>query len=70
MSKAQENELYAVVSWQIADIKRVKPHWSLEKCQDWLESNENRISERLIELGWEVIDSLMIHHTFEGDNDE
>ena len=45
MSKAQENELYAVVSWQIADIKRVKPHWSSEKCQDWLERSEEHTSE-------------------------
>lgn len=61
---------YAQVTWRAEDIQTLKPNWSLEKCQEWLESNENRIQDRLTELGWEVIDSLMIHHTSEGDDDE
>ena len=50
----------AAVTWRAEDVQTLKPNWSLEKCNEWLEDNERHISDRLIELGWEVIDALLI----------
>ena len=56
MSKVEN---YAVVEWQAMDVKTLKPLWTIEECTEWIEDNEDRISERLIELGWEVMGTLL-----------
>jgi hypothetical protein len=58
---------YAKVVWRAEDVQSIKSDWSLQKCEEWLQYNERRISDRLIELGWEVIDTLL---TMEKDNDD
>ena len=35
------------------------PDWSLEQCDQWLDMNERHIQNRLVELGWEVISTLL-----------
>lgn len=59
-------EAYAKVVWRAEDVQTINKNWSLEKCEEWLEDNERHISDRLIELGWEVMDTLL---SMEG-NDE
>jgi len=59
--KSNKFESMAAVTWHAEDIKTLKPNWSLKKCNEWLEDNERHISDRLIELGWEVIDALLIN---------
>jgi hypothetical protein len=58
--KSNQFESLAKVTWHAEDVQTLKPNWSLEKCNEWLEDNERHISDRLIELGWEVIDALLI----------
>lgn len=58
--KSNQFESMAAVTWHAEDVQTLKPDWSLEKCNEWLEDNERHISDRLIELGWEVIDALLI----------
>jgi uncharacterized protein with GYD domain len=31
----------------------------MKKCEEWLSDNEDRIQDRLTELGYEVIDSYL-----------
>jgi hypothetical protein len=58
--KSKKFESMAAVTWHAEDVKTLKPNWSLEKCNEWLEDNERHMSDRLIELGWEVMDALLI----------
>lgn len=58
--KSNQFESMAAVTWHAEDVQTLKPNLSLEKCNEWLEDNERHISDRLIELGWEVIDALLI----------
>jgi hypothetical protein len=58
MSKLYGEE-YAKVVWRAEDVKAIKGAWSLEKCEEWLQDNDRHISDRLIELGWEVMDTLL-----------
>jgi len=52
-------EEYAKVVWRAEDVKSINGAWSLEKCEEWLQGNERHISDRLIEVGWEVMDTLL-----------
>ena len=60
-------EEYAQVVWRAEDVKSINGAWSLEKCEEWLQDNDEHISDRLIELGWEVIDTLL---SMEGDDEQ
>lgn len=50
---------YAKVVWTAEDVQTLRPDWDLERCEDWLERNEKYIQDRLVELGWEVIETLL-----------
>jgi hypothetical protein len=50
---------YAMTRWAAADVKSIKPRWSLTKCEQWLSDNERHMENRLVELGWEVMESLL-----------
>jgi len=58
--KSNQFESLAAVTWHAEDVQTLKPSWSLEKCNEWLEDNERHMQDRLIELGWEVMDALLI----------
>lgn len=50
---------YCANPWRAEDVKSMKPEWSLNKCEEWLNDNEDRIQDRLTEVGYEVIDSFL-----------
>ena len=50
---------YCNSPWRAEDVKQMKPEWTLKKCEEFLEDNEDRIQDRLTELGYEVIDSYL-----------
>jgi len=58
--KSNQFESLAAVTWHAEDVQTLKPSWSLKKCNEWLEDNERHMQDRLIELGWEVMDALLI----------
>jgi len=53
-------DTYAVVTWRAEDVQAIKKDWSLPRCEEWLQDNEEHIAERLTELGWEVLDAFLI----------
>lgn len=50
---------YAKVVWNAADVQTLRPGWNFKKSEDWLRQNEKYIRDRLIELGWDVIEALL-----------
>lgn len=50
---------YAEVVWTKEDVQRLRPEWDLEKCEEWLDRNEKYLRDRIVELGWEVMESLL-----------
>lgn len=52
-------EQYAKVVWTVDDVLTLQPDWTEEQAEEWLDENSKYIQERLIELGWEVMESLM-----------
>ena len=55
---------FAKVVWQAGDVQSIRPNWSDERAEQWLADNQRHIQDRLVELGWEVIEDLL------GDEDE
>jgi hypothetical protein len=55
---APNEQKWATVSWMAGDVHSIKPSWSMEKCEEWLETNQKYIQERLVEVGFEVIEDL------------
>lgn len=59
IAENQEDPEFAVVKWRIADIKELRPNWTDEKCIAFLEEIESNLQDRMIERGWDVIDTLI-----------
>ena len=53
-------DTYAVVTWRAEDVQSIKKDWSLPRCEEWLEDNEDNMKDRLTELGWEVMGALLM----------
>ena len=68
MSKFYGNG-YAEVKWRAEDIQSINNTWSLEKCEEWLQDNEESIKDRLTELGWEVLGSFVDMTQWESENE-
>jgi hypothetical protein len=59
MSNSATPKRYARVEWTADDLQTLREGWTAEQCEDWLAANERHIQDRLIELGWEVIECLL-----------
>ena len=63
-------EDYASVTWRAEDIKKLKPNWSMPKCEEWLEYNEEDIKDRMIEKGWDIIEGNLTLENKEDDDEK
>jgi hypothetical protein len=54
-----DTKKFATVTWTAEDIQTLRPDWTTERSEEFLEDNERRIQDRLTELGWEVIETLL-----------
>jgi hypothetical protein len=50
---------FATVSWTVDDILTLRSDWTEDQAEEWLIKNQKYIQSRLVELGWEVIETLM-----------
>lgn len=50
---------FAKVEWTADDIKTLREDWTTEQAEEFLQNNQRRIQDRLVELGWEVIETLL-----------
>lgn len=53
------NNTYAKVEWTVDDVLTLRPEWTREKAEEFLDINEKHIQNRIVELGWEVIESML-----------
>ena len=49
----------ATIVWGVGDIQGLRPDWTSEQCEEWLCNNRKNIIDRSVELGWEVIETLL-----------
>jgi hypothetical protein len=61
----EEKTRYAQMWWSTEDVLELRPKWTEEQADEFLSNNQNRLRDRLIELGWEVINDLMEYEEYE-----
>lgn len=50
---------YASVSWTIEDVQTLRPDFTDEQAEKFLQDNERHLRDRLIEHGWDVMSDLL-----------
>lgn len=55
----REREKFAQVAWVADDILSLRPNWTLDQAEEFLQDNEGQIQDIMIERGWDAIDSLL-----------
>jgi hypothetical protein len=56
---ADKTKRYAEISWCALDLSDLRPSWTAEKCDEFLEENEDAIQLAMIEAGVDAIRELM-----------
>lgn len=60
MREAPESmKTYAKVEWTAEDVQTLRPEMSQADAEEFLRANGKYIQDRLIEFGWEVIETLL-----------
>ncbi len=53
------NRTEVVIKWVAEDIQQLRPDWSLEDCEAVLEKFGRALTDRSIEVGWEILEVLL-----------
>ena len=66
----KNSELNAEVAWHADDIQALRPHWSVDRCNDFLDDIESGLQEHMINKGWEYIRYQLTVEDNDGDEPE
>lgn len=58
-----------VIRWSWKDIQSLRPELSKDQCIELLDEISNGLHDRSVELGWEIMETLIQMNTDEDDND-
>lgn len=50
---------YATVSWSGGDVQTLRPELTDEQAEGFLQRNGRRMADRMIEVGWDVMQTLL-----------
>lgn len=50
---------YAKVEWTAEDVLTLRPEMTRDGAEEFLQGNQKYIQDRLVELGWGVIETLL-----------
>ena len=48
-----------VIRWLAEDVQHLRPDWSLDDCETVLEKFGRALTDRSIEVGWEILEVLL-----------
>lgn len=54
-----ERKDFASAKWILDDIKTLRPDWTDEECENFLDKYEDDIAESMIRAGWETIEMFL-----------
>lgn len=52
---------YAKVEWTAGDVQTLREDMTLDEAEAFLQANQKHLQDRLVELGWEVLESLLAY---------
>ena len=47
------------IKWSGGDIQSLRPEWSIDKCNEFIDSNSDIFKELSISHGWDIWSSLL-----------
>ena len=47
------------IKWSAEDIQSLRPEWSIEKCNAFIESKGEHFKQASIEQGWDIWETLL-----------
>jgi hypothetical protein len=53
------NKDYAALGWNAEDVQTLRPDLTDAQAEAFLARNERHLRDRLVELGWDVMDTLL-----------
>lgn len=53
------NDIKFSVTWSAEDVQSLREDWSIGQCAEWLEQHYKSLQDRMVESGWEIIESLL-----------
>jgi len=57
--KGQTSDTFASLAWTANDVQTLAGDLTDEQAEEWLSNNQNHLRDRLCELGWGVMESLL-----------
>jgi len=63
---SKEDKQFAAISWCADDVRELVPQWSVDRCELYLERNEDRIQQALLAAGWGVLRSDLLGRDHNG----
>ena len=55
----QEERTFAQTNWCAEDIKTLRPEWSTEQCEEFLEKHSGHIVDNMVADGWLTIECAL-----------
>lgn len=62
--------VYATAAWVPGDVLSLRPGWTDEQAEEWLEDNAKHIEEAMVRAGWEAMEALLPVDEDDDDDDE
>lgn len=53
------DERLAVIAWTPTDVQVLRRDWTNAKCYEVLERIASQLEDRSIEVGWEILETLL-----------
>lgn len=53
------NERFARVGWSPVDIFDLRPDWTYEQAEEFLQKHGKYIQEAMVRAGWDAIETLL-----------
>jgi hypothetical protein len=47
------------ITWQAEDIQTLRPHWTVEQCENFLDTYFYKMQDGMISEGWNIIDYFL-----------
>jgi hypothetical protein len=55
----ERGQVMVKIKWSGGDIQSLRPEWSIDKCNEFIDSNSDIFKELSISHGWDIWSSLL-----------
>ena len=55
----RQRKRYATIAWSAVDVQEFRPNWSVKRCNQFLDDNEDHIQIAMIEAGNDAINECL-----------